>query len=200
MNQRVCLHRSISETCIVLLVSHLFLHQYHTVLSHSLCVLSHFSHAWLFSTLWTAARQPPLSMGFFRWEYWSGLPCPPPEDLPNSEIEPKSPVSPALQADSLQLSHQRNTLHVLLFSSSVVSDSLWPHGQQHIRASLSFTISPTQTHVHRVGDAIRPSYPLSSPSPPAPIVPSIRVFSNESAVCVRWPKYWGFSCSNSPSN
>ena len=44
-----------------------------------------------------------------------------------------SPVAPALQADSLQLSHQRNTLHVLLFSSSVVSDSLRPPGQQHIR-------------------------------------------------------------------
>ena len=38
----------------------------------------------------------PLSMGFFRQEYWSGLPFPPPEDLPNAEVEPESPVSPAL--------------------------------------------------------------------------------------------------------
>ena len=42
------------------------------------CVLSHFRHAWLFVTLWTAARQAPLSMGFSRQEYWSGLPCSPP--------------------------------------------------------------------------------------------------------------------------
>ena len=58
----------------------------------------------------------------------------------------------------------------------------------------------TQTHVHRVSDAIQPSHLLSSPSPPAPIPPSIRVFSNESTLCMRWPKYWSFSLSISPSN
>ena len=47
---------------------------------------------------WTAAHQTPLSMEFFRQEYWSVLPCPPPEDLPNPGIEPRFP---ALQADSL---------------------------------------------------------------------------------------------------
>ena len=51
-----------------------------------------------FRTPWTVAHQAPLSMGFFRQEYWSGLPCPPPGDLPNLGIEPRSP---ALQADSL---------------------------------------------------------------------------------------------------
>ena len=55
----------------------------------------------------------------------------------------------------------------------------------------------TQTHVHWVGDAIQPSHPLSSPSPPS-IFPSIRVFSNESVLCIRWPKYLSFSIS--PSN
>ena len=55
----------------------------------------------------------------------------------------------------------------------------------------------TQTHVYRVGDAIQPSYPLSSPSP---IPPSIRVFSIESSLRMRWPKYWSFSFSISPSN
>ena len=57
----------------------------------------------------------------------------------------------------------------------------------------------TQTHVHWVSDAIQPSHPLSSPSP-AFNLPSIRVFSNESAVCIRWPKQWSFNFSISPSN
>ena len=58
----------------------------------------------------------------------------------------------------------------------------------------------TQTHVHQVSDAIQPSHPLSSPSPPAPNPSSIRVFSNESTLRMRWPKYWSFSFSISPSN
>ena len=56
----------------------------------------------------------------------------------------------------------------------------------------------TQTHVHLVSDAIQPSHPLSSPSPPAPTPPSIRVFSNESTLRMRWPKYWSFSFSIIP--
>ena len=58
----------------------------------------------------------------------------------------------------------------------------------------------TQTHVHWVGDAIQQSHPLSSPSPSAFIFPSIRVFSNESALRIRWPKCWSFSFNISPSN
>ena len=58
----------------------------------------------------------------------------------------------------------------------------------------------TQTHAHRVSDAIQQSLPLSSLSPPAPIPPSIRVFSNELTLCMRWPKYWSFSFSINPSN
>ena len=57
----------------------------------------------------------------------------------------------------------------------------------------------TQTHVHPVSDAIQPSYPLSSPSLPAPIPPSIRVCSNESTLRMRWPKYWSVSFSIIPS-
>ena len=55
----------------------------------------------------------------------------------------------------------------------------------------------TQTHVHQ--EAIQPSHPLSSPFPPAPIHPSIRVFSSESTLSMRWPKYWSFSFSIIPS-
>ena len=58
----------------------------------------------------------------------------------------------------------------------------------------------TQTHAHWVGDAIQPSHLLSPPSPPAPNPPSIRVFSIESTLHIRWPKYWSFSFSISPSS
>ena len=59
---------------------------------------------------------------------------------------------------------------------------------------------PAQIHVHQVSDAIQPSHPLSSPLLPLSIFPSIRVFSNESALLIRWPKCWSFSFSISPSN
>ena len=58
----------------------------------------------------------------------------------------------------------------------------------------------TQTHVHRIGDSIQPSHPLSSPYPPAFIIPSMRVVSNESLFRIRWPKYWSFSFSISTFN
>ena len=58
----------------------------------------------------------------------------------------------------------------------------------------------TLTHIYRVGDAVQPSHPLSSPSLLSPIPPSIRVFSNESTLHMRWPKYWSFSFNISPSN
>ena len=60
------------------------------------CVLSHFSHVQLFATPWTVACQAPLSVGFSRQEYWSGLPYPPPGDLPDLGIKPTSLMSPAL--------------------------------------------------------------------------------------------------------
>ena len=58
----------------------------------------------------------------------------------------------------------------------------------------------TQTHVHWVGDAIQPSHPLLSPSPPVLNLSQHQVFSNKSALCIRWPKYWSFSVNISPSN
>jgi len=58
----------------------------------------------------------------------------------------------------------------------------------------------TQTHLHRVGDAIQPSYPLSSPSPPAFNLSQHQGLSNESALHIRWPKYQSFSFNISPSS
>ena len=78
-------------------------------LSHA-CMLSCFSHVWLFATLWTIAHQAPLSMGFSRQEYWSGLPCPPAGDLPDPETESESPASPALPTGSLPMCHQGRNL------------------------------------------------------------------------------------------
>ena len=68
-------------------------------------------------------------------------------------------------------------------------------GQHHQLLELAI-----QTQVHQVGDAIRPSHPLLSPSPPSLNFPSIKLFLNESALCIRWPKYWSFSFNISPSN
>ena len=61
-------------------------------------------------------------------------------------------------------------------------------------------LESTQTNVHWVGDAIQPSHPLSSPFAPALNFSQHQGFSNESALCIRWPKYWSFSFSISPSN
>ena len=77
--------------------SYLCLHTSVTALDHvRASVLSHFSHVQFFAALWTVAHQASLSMGFSRQEYWSGLPCPPPRNLPNPGIEPTSLMSPAL--------------------------------------------------------------------------------------------------------
>ena len=93
------------------------------------------------------------------------------------------------------------------FSSVTQSDSLRPHEPQHTRPPCHHRppshyqfLESTQTHVHHVGDAIQLSHPPLSPFPPPSIFQSIRVFSNESALCIRWSKYWSFSFSISPSN
>ena len=67
-------------------------------------VLGHFSQVQLFVTPWTAAHQAPLSMGFSRQEYWSGLPCPPLGELPDLGIKPMSLMSPALSGRFLTTS------------------------------------------------------------------------------------------------
>ena len=73
----------------------------------------------LLETLWTVAHQAPLSLWLSRQEYWSGLPFPPPGDLPNPGIKPVSPVSPALQAVSL-LTRNKNS------RTSLAVQWLWP--------------------------------------------------------------------------
>ena len=87
------------------------------------------------------------------------------------------------------------------FSRSVMSDSLNP--MNHSRPGLSIhhqLLEFTQTHVHWVGDAIQPSHSLSFPSSPALNLSQHHGLSNESALHIRWPKYWSFSFNISPFN
>ena len=96
----------------------------------------------------------------------------------------------------------RNKRYSVQFSCSVVSDSLRPHEPQHVRPpcpSPTSRVHPKPCPLCRVMPSnhfilCRPLLLLSS------IFPSIRVFSNESALCIRWPKYWSFSFNISPSN
>ena len=89
----------------------------------------------------------------------------------------------------------------LLFSLSVMSDYLWPHGMQQTRLPLSFTISWSLLKLMSI-ELLMPFnhlilyHPLLLPS----IFPSIRVFSSELALCISWPKYWSFSFNSSPSS
>ena len=83
-------------------------------------LLTCFSHVWLFATLWTVARQAPLSMGLSRQEYWRGLPCPPPGDLPDPGIQLLSLLSPAL-ADGFFITSTTSG------SNLDSSYSMWPY-------------------------------------------------------------------------
>ena len=89
------------------------------------CVLSGFSRVQLFATLWTVSRQVSLSIRFSRQEHWTGLPCPPPGNLPNPGIEPAPNhafCAPALQADSLPAEPLGKPL-LLLFTYSLIFHS-----------------------------------------------------------------------------
>ena len=103
-----------------------------------MCVFSHFIHVWLFVTLWIVAHRFPLSMGFSRQEYWSGLPYPSLGDLPNSGIEPESPESPALKAEPFTLSHQ-GIYHLTLEPSSPVPSHSSRLSQSTRLGSLCYT-------------------------------------------------------------
>ena len=85
--------------------------------------LSHFRHVPLFVTPWTVAYQAPLSMGFSRQEYWSGLPCPPAGNLPNPGIESKSS---ALQVDSLLSEPPGKPKNTGVGRLSLLKGDFWP--------------------------------------------------------------------------
>ena len=92
------------------------------------------------------------------------------------------------------------SISLVQFSRSVVSNSLWPHESQHARPPCP---SPTPgVHPDTSIESVMPSSHLILCHPLLllpPVPPSIRVFSNESTLCMRWPKYWSFSFSIIPS-
>ena len=82
-----------------------------------------------------------------------------------------------------------------------MSDSFWHHGLQHTGFLVLHCLPEfAQTHVHWADDAIQPPHPLSPPSPLALSLSQHQGFSNESALCIRWPKSWSFHFSINPSN
>ena len=105
--------------------------------------------------------------GFSRQEHWSGLPCPSPRDFPNPGIKHRSPALqvnplPSEKLGMLLYSHQFSSVAQLCLTLCNPMNSSMPGLPVHHRLP-----EFTQTHVDPVGDAIQPSHPLSSPSPPA---------------------------------
>ena len=96
---------------------------------HHACVLSRFSRVQLFATLWTVARQAPLSVGFSRQEHWRGWPFPPTGDLPYPGIKPISPMSSALAGGFFTTEPPGLArAEINCVSRSVMSCSVQPHG------------------------------------------------------------------------
>ena len=97
----------------------------------------------------------------------------------------------------------KNEVQSVQFGCSVVSDSLWPHWLQHARSPcLSITISQSLLRLESIKSVMPSNHliPCYPPLLPPSVFPSIRDFSNESVFCIRWPKYWSFSFSISPSS
>ena len=111
--------------------------------------------------------------------------------IPTHQVgDDEGPQLPVIQFSSVQ------------FTRSVVSNSLQPYESQHGQASLSITNSRSSLRPTSI-ESVMPSSHLILCCPLVllpPIPPSIRVFSNESTLCMRWPNYWSFSLRISPSN
>jgi len=144
-------------------------------------------------------------MEFSRQEYWNGLPVPSPGDLPNPGIKLASLMFLALAggfftASAIWEAPKRGHFSsVQLLSHVQLSATAWTAAHQ---ASLSITNSQNLLKLMFI-ESVMPSNHLFLYCPlllPSSIFPGIRVFSNESVLCIRWPKYWSFSFSISPSN
>ena len=145
---------------------------------------------------WTEVHQAPLFLGFPRQEYWSGLPLPSPEIFPTQGpnlsllhwqwwLEPGLATLALRATIALRVSSVQLLSHVWLFVTS---------GTAACQASLSITNSWSLLKLLSI-ESVMPSNHLifCCPLLPPSIFPSIRVFSNESVLRIRWPKYWSFS-------
>ena len=131
------------------------------------------NHVQLFMTPWTVACQAHLSTGFSQQEYWTWLPFSSSGNLSNPGIKPMSPASPALGGRFFTTVPPGMPIRSLSVQFSSVDQScpaLWdPMNCSTPGLPVHHQLPEfTQTHVHRVGDAIQPSHSLSSPSPAAP--------------------------------
>ena len=150
--------------------------------------------------LWTRQKPPRLLClwGSSRQKYWSGLPCPPPGDLPNPGIKPSSLVSPTL-AGRFLITSDTFAVVVQPLCPAWLFVTLWT---ATLQAFPSFTISRSLLKFMSI-ESVMPCNHLVLCHrlllPPS-IFPSIRVFSNESTLHIRWPKYQSFSFSISLSN
>ena len=157
----------------------------------------YYKHLGLFLNHKTVACQDALSKRFSRQEYWSGLLFPPPGDLLNPRIKPTS----LALAGGFFTTTPPGKLFSLVQSLSRVRLFATPWIAAH-QASLFITNSWNSLKLMSI-ESVMPFSHLILCRPLLlllPIPPSIRVFSNESAVRMRWPKYWSFSCSIIPSN
>ena len=148
-------------------------------------MLSHFSRVQFLAKPWTVVFQAPLSMGFSRQKYWSGLLCPPPGDLPNPGIKPRSPV---LQVDSLSSEPQKQEWTIILLHPVAVNTSSFAM-EEHF----SF-YSSTGKHVFCDKQLNRRacSFPLSSSTSPS--VPPNQATFSAYLLCFLWTvSYYGFS-------
>jgi len=161
-----------------------------------------FSHVASFAAQWTVAYQGPLSVGFPRQECWSGLPLPSPGDLPDPEIKPVSSVWMGRFFTTEPSGKPKRSLPHFYYIICSVSQSCPTLCNPMDCSTPGFPVPHhlpefTQVHVHWIRGAVQSSHPLMLFSPSALSLPSIRVFSNESSVRIRWPKYWKFRISPS---
>ena len=110
------------------------------------CTLSHFSGIQLFVTLWTVAHQVPLSMGLYKEEYWAGLPCPPPGNLPNPGIEPASLMSFALAGRYFTTSATWEAHLVYTYTKTCISYSVFYLATPQCHSSSAQPVTSKKEH------------------------------------------------------
>ena len=148
----------------------------------------------LFVTPWIISRHAPWSIEFSWQEHRHGFPFPSPGDLPNPGIEPGSPAS---QADSLLSEPPVQFSSVTQLCPSLCDPMNYSTPGLPVHYQLPELSKPMSIELVMPSNHLILCHPLLLlPS----IFPSVRVFSSESALCIRWPKYWSFSFSISPSN